>query len=302
MKRWLVLILLGLVSMASVMPPVYNPGVPGNPDSGITDIRDCYGPWAFLCEDDDNTNNDSPPPPPPCDPTYDEPALWLEGVAPPYPVVVGQDAEREGVTILVKARGGAKNNGCWRGENRSDIVSLDVEYIRLTAPSRAWITGTLGRWYPGAKPKNPEPSWTLKHHVLGETAEMHAHFLPVDPGVYEIRVHTRQRDGQSKTRTFYVRVWLLDTTLGGGPQSGLSEPVDTCLSLACESGYDPGRGWDPGRGFPGPITCLGTGCAGQEHLGAPVPVLHPRFDGGGQAWSFHPRYLGPPLVWWDGEG
>ncbi len=159
----------------------------------------------------------NPPPPPPtatpCVPHYDPPAISLDGYTPAYPLVIGQDPDRVGFDAVVGITAGQKTNSC-PGPNQRSLSGVTLDYVTLAAGSQAWIETELAAAYPGAHvlgnyPVNPDYTVSLNGH----TGTLSFHHDPLDPGYYDVVVTAIQDDGQSKTQTLQIPVYLLESTI-----------------------------------------------------------------------------------------
>jgi hypothetical protein len=128
---------------------------------------------------------------------------------PAFPLVLGQDPERAGITIpeIIVTAG---EHDCRRGT----IVRIEVK-IRLTESSVNWIRGELARRYPGARvlgayPLTPE---LTTRGLKTPQVVTSFRFDPLDPGDYEISVTARQDDGQVVDKAFTVHVALYESTI-----------------------------------------------------------------------------------------
>jgi hypothetical protein len=128
---------------------------------------------------------------------------------PAFPLVLGQDPDRKGITIQeISVTGG--EHDCRRGT----IEDIAVR-ITLSSDSSQWIQGELARRYPGAHvldayPLMPELSITGLH---SPNAVSSLHFNPLDPGDYQVTVTATQDDGQQAVKVFSVHVALYESTI-----------------------------------------------------------------------------------------
>jgi hypothetical protein len=150
------------------------------------------------------TSNPTPCPESP--PTITTTALQ---VAPEFPLVIGQDPDKLGVTITnVTARSG--EHDCQRGT----ISAISVS-VRLSSESITWINGELARRYPGAHVKGVYPILPVLTTSGLNTANATTsfHFDPLDPGDYLVTITATQDDGQIGVKTFRVHVALYESTI-----------------------------------------------------------------------------------------
>jgi hypothetical protein len=128
---------------------------------------------------------------------------------PAFPLVLGQDPGRIGVTIpeVIVSAG---EHDCRQGT----IEAIEVK-ISLTQDSIRWIQGELARKYPGARVRGTYP---LSPPLV--TSGLHAsqvstsfHMDPLDPGDYEINITATQDDGQVVAQAFTIHVALYESTL-----------------------------------------------------------------------------------------
>jgi hypothetical protein len=148
----------------------------------------------------------APTPCPSTPPTLGSGPLHSE---PPHPLVYGQDPTREGV-FLSNLIAEAGQHDCRSGT----IAALEVS-IELNKASIDQITTTLARRYPGARVLGTYPIIPgLEINGL-DTAYASAvfHFIPLDPGTYDVRVTAIQDDGQVATRTYSLPVTLYESTI-----------------------------------------------------------------------------------------
>jgi hypothetical protein len=128
---------------------------------------------------------------------------------PAFPLVLGQDPGRFGITIQeISVTGG--EHDCRRGT----IEAITVK-ISLSSESISWIQGELARKYPGAHvldayPLLPEPS-TIGLHTPNAITSFH--FNPLDPGDYIITFTATQDDGQEVSKAFTVHVALYESAI-----------------------------------------------------------------------------------------
>lgn len=147
--------------------------------------------------------------PTPCPKTGPAIANSSLATTPPFPLVLGQDPEKLGVTITnVTAEAGVHD--CKQGT----ITDLTIS-VSLSKDSVSWIKGELARKYPGAKVLGTYP-FTPDLTITGlnsSTARASFHFDPLDPGDYEVTVTAVQDDGQTVVRVFKVHVALYESTI-----------------------------------------------------------------------------------------
>ncbi len=128
---------------------------------------------------------------------------------PAFPLVLGQEPGRKGITIPeVSVTGG--QHDCRRGT----IEEISIK-IALSDDSILRIQGELAFRYPGARvlgtyPFAPELD-TVGMHTPDATATFH--FDPLDPGDYEITVTATQDDGQEASRAFRLHVALYESAI-----------------------------------------------------------------------------------------
>ena len=202
---------LGFLSIAAIRPPLFNPGIPGKPKGGITDISVCAIRY-WLCVDrrggrrGRTPSRPSPPPAPVCNETPTGPSIYGFSYDPDYPIVVGQDPRTQGFEFRVRARGGQDECG-----DPIRLTSLEVD-ITLSPDSVNWILTDLAKRYPGARPLGYAIQ-DRKVTLNGSEGNVRMHVLPYDPGVYLIQITARQSNGMTAVRTFRVPVYLLEGTL-----------------------------------------------------------------------------------------
>lgn len=144
-----------------------------------------------------------------CTPNYQPPQIDTNAItiAPPYPLVYGQEPDKVGVTVSVQATGGEDKNHC--GGGRAKITAFSVTEIDLAQSSRDWILHTLALYYPGAHIKGDYPMLPDQSAVSGlntPNATLTAHFNPLDPGYYVLTIAATQNKGKHKTTTVQVKV------------------------------------------------------------------------------------------------
>ena len=173
---------------------------------------------------------DEEPPPPPryvpppptatavaCTPSYDAPRLTGGGQDPPYPLTMGQDPDKKGVTLRYAGSGGARNNGCNEGPAIATLTDFRITSVELTPQTVAWINGELAQLYPGAHVKDNYPLIPpFTPTGLGSSsATLETHIDPLDPGDYVVTVQLQQHDGQTVALTSQFKVWLFESTITG---------------------------------------------------------------------------------------
>lgn len=128
---------------------------------------------------------------------------------PEYPLVLGQDPDRRGITISgITVTAG--EHDC-----RTGTISAVSVSIRLSSASITWINGELARKYPGAHVKGTYPITPVltTTGLNTATAVTSFHFEPLDPGDYEVTVTATQDDGQTVVKVFTVHVALYESTI-----------------------------------------------------------------------------------------
>lgn len=128
---------------------------------------------------------------------------------PEYPLVLGQDPDRRGITISgITVTAG--EHDC-----RTGTISAVSVSIRLSSASVSWINGELARKYPGARVKGTYPITPVltTAGLNTATAVTSFHFEPLDPGDYEVTVTATQDDGQTAVKVFTVHVALYESTI-----------------------------------------------------------------------------------------
>lgn len=128
---------------------------------------------------------------------------------PEYPLVLGQDPDRRGITISgITVTAG--EHDC-----RTGTISAVSVSIRLSSASASWINGELARKYPGARVKGTYPITPVltTTGLNTATAVTSFHFEPLDPGDYEVTITATQDDGQTAVKVFTVHVALYESTI-----------------------------------------------------------------------------------------
>lgn len=128
---------------------------------------------------------------------------------PEYPLVLGQDPDRRGITISGIAVTAGEHD-C-----RTGTISAVSFSIRLSSASISWINGELACKHPGAHVLGTYP-FTPVLTTTGlntSTAVTSFHFEPLDPGDYEVTVTATQDDGQTAVKVFTVHVALYESTI-----------------------------------------------------------------------------------------
>ena len=195
----------------------------------------------------------TPTPTRPPEPAADPPSVYTRVpdlelfYRPSFPVVVGQDLERRGVDICLRAisypvvrvtytvEWDKETNGWVQVAHRDvipDPVNLDAIFIRadLTEASRRWITEVLARRYPGMTLRQPqwivapETGWKVSDHLQPDKIYLlqgcNERMPLADPGVYQVRaiLSTRgtawsapfQRTGQITLPVAFLAVSLVE--------------------------------------------------------------------------------------------
>ena len=165
--------------------------------------------------------------------SYATPSTTLTGIEPPYPVVVGQDPEDVGATLVFQTVLGPATH-TWYGPacpacpvhtaTVRDTLSTGTVDFNLTEASKDWIINEVGRLYPGAEPKHPD--WVAEELVWSgcyRNGDDHvctgrAHFPAEDPGLYDAQIYITAALNGPRTHGPYtflnaVQVWLLETRL-----------------------------------------------------------------------------------------
>ena len=128
---------------------------------------------------------------------------------PEFPLVVGQDPDRRGITSsTITIKGG--QHDC-----RAGTISAISVKISLSGESISWIKGELARKYPGAHVLDSYPIspvlTTTGLNTPNATASFH--FDPKDPGDYEVTVVATQDDGQVARKVLRVHVALYESKI-----------------------------------------------------------------------------------------
>jgi hypothetical protein len=198
--------------------------------------------WNFAENDDccvGGICDDPDPDPTPCacpgdSWSYATPSTTLIGIEPPYPLVVGQDPEDVGATLVFQNVLGPSTH-TWYGPDcpacpahtatvQDTLSNGGTVDFNLTEASKDWIINEVGRLYPGAAPKHPD--WIAEELVWSScyrNGDDHvctgrAHFPAEDPGLYDAQIYITAALNGPRTHGPYaflnaVQVWLLETRL-----------------------------------------------------------------------------------------
>jgi hypothetical protein len=149
-----------------------------------------------------------------CIAAYELPTAFLSSIIPPYPIVFGQDPDKEGVNLSIGFLAGQKTNSC-PGNDYADLTLISLNEVNLTPETVAWIAGELAVMYPGAEVRGAyplHPNYTSSMSGRNGSIQL-ANLEPLDPGDYLINVTATQSDGKTITVDIPIHVSLFETTL-----------------------------------------------------------------------------------------